>query len=163
MNPLWDYAWPIALSAVIAGGIGGLFALRRRQRTILVGALVFSLALAALWHGPGGAADRLTAAVERQSRTTLDDYEMSRVQAHLHRSPLSRRLILTGPADDFQRSQLVIIMSQIDGVGRASWEQSGGIPLILEAELLSVLGFLLGLLLAYLVELRRRYNAQWEW
>ena len=54
-------------------------------------------------------------------------------------------------------------MSQIDGVGRASWEQSGGIPLILEAELLSVLGFLLGLLLAYLVELRRRYNAQWEW
>jgi hypothetical protein len=27
----------------------------------------------------------------------------------------------------------------------------------------SLLGFLLGLLLAYLVELRRRYNAQWNW
>jgi hypothetical protein len=26
-----------------------------------------------------------------------------------------------------------------------------------------VLGFLFGLLLAYLIELRRRYNAQWTW
>lgn len=163
MNPLWDYAWPIALAAVILGGIGGLFALRRRQPSILVGAVTLALALTALWHGPGGAADRLTTAIERQSRTTLDDYEMPQVQAHLHRSPLSRRLILSGPADDFQRSELVRIMNQIEGVGRASWEQSGGIPLILEAALLSVLGFLLGLLLAYLVELRRRYNAQWKW
>jgi hypothetical protein len=27
----------------------------------------------------------------------------------------------------------------------------------------AVLGFLFGLLVAYLVELRRRYNAQWNW
>ena len=163
MNPLWDYAGPIALASVILGGIGGLFALRRKQPSILLGGVILALALTALWHGPGGAADRLTTAIERQSRTTLDDYEMPQVQAHLHRSPLSRRLILTGPADDFQRSELVRIMNQIEGVGRASWEQSGGIPLILEAALLSVLGFLLGLSLAYLVELRRRYNAQWKW
>ena len=163
MNPLLSYAWPIALVAVILGAIGGLFALRRKRPIILIGAALAGLALTALWHGPGGAADRLTAAVERQSRTVLDDYEMPQVQAHLHRSPLSRRLLLAGPADDFQRSELVTIMSQIKGVGRASWEQSGGIPLIVEAALLSMAGFLLGLLLAYLVELRRRYNAQWKW
>jgi hypothetical protein len=27
----------------------------------------------------------------------------------------------------------------------------------------SVLGFVVGLILAYVVELRRRYNAQWKW
>ena len=39
----------------------------------------------------------------------------------------------------------------------------GGLPLILEGLAVTVLGFLLGLLLAYLVELRRRYNEQWNW
>ena len=29
--------------------------------------------------------------------------------------------------------------------------------------LIAVLGFLFGLLLAYLIELHRRYNAQWNW
>jgi hypothetical protein len=35
--------------------------------------------------------------------------------------------------------------------------------LIAEGMAVSVLGFLFGLLLAYLFELRRRYNAQWNW
>ena len=163
MNPLWDYAWPIALVAVVLGAISGLFAFRKKQSTILAAAAVAALAATALWHGPAGAGDRLAAAVERQSRTVLDDYEMTQVQAHLHRGPLTRRLVLTGPADDFQRSELVVIMSQVRGVSSATWEQSGGMPLILEAELLAAAVFLLGLLLAYLVELRRRYNAQWDW
>jgi len=85
------------------------------------------------------------------------------VEAQLHRAPLSRRLLLSGPADDFQRSELVRIMSDVPGVGRATWDQSSGIPLMVESAALSLLGFLGGLLLAYLVELRRRYNAQWRW
>lgn len=163
MNPLWDYAWPIALVAVVLGGISGLFGFRRKRPAIIIGAAALALVATALWHGPGGAAARLATAVERQARTTLDDFEMTQVQAHLHRGPLSRRLLLSGPADDFQRSELVRIMSAVPGVGTATWDQSSGIPLILEAELLSALGFLVGLLLAYGVELRRRYNAQWEW
>jgi hypothetical protein len=35
--------------------------------------------------------------------------------------------------------------------------------LLLEAGIVSVAGFLVGLLLAYVIELRRRYNAQWKW
>jgi hypothetical protein len=35
--------------------------------------------------------------------------------------------------------------------------------LILEGTAVAIVGFLLGLVLAYLVELRRRYNAQWNW
>jgi hypothetical protein len=89
---------------------------------------------------------------------------MVKVTAHLHRGPLTRRLILAGPADDFQRSELVRITGAIPGFGSVRWsEKGGGPPLILEGAAVAVLGFLFGLLLAYLVELRRRYNAQWNW
>jgi len=36
-------------------------------------------------------------------------------------------------------------------------------PLIVEAFAMSLAGFLIGLTLAYLVELRRRANAEWRW
>ena len=36
-------------------------------------------------------------------------------------------------------------------------------PLIAEACALSLGGFLIGLTLAYLIELRRRANAEWRW
>jgi hypothetical protein len=35
--------------------------------------------------------------------------------------------------------------------------------LIAEGGIAAILGFLLGLLVAYLMELRRRFNAQWNW
>ena len=37
------------------------------------------------------------------------------------------------------------------------------IPMIVEACAMSLIGFMLGLLIAYLVELRRRANAEWSW
>jgi cell division protein FtsX len=111
-----------------------------------------------------GAADRFSTRVERGARQALDYYEMNRVTAQLQRNPLSRRLILTGPADDFQHSELVRVLDQLPGVSSVSWSPGrGGIPLIAEGALLAIVGFLVGLLLAYLVELRRRYNAQWKW
>ena len=54
-------------------------------------------------------------------------------------------------------------METLPGVGGATWSAGGGTPLIAEGAATSLLGFLIGLLLAYLVELRRRYNAQWNW
>ena len=36
-------------------------------------------------------------------------------------------------------------------------------PLIVEACAIALVGFLAGLLLAYLVELHRRANAEWRW
>src|SRR4030095_9960192 len=90
--------------------------------------------------------------------------EMHRVRAHLPRGPLTRRLVLAGPADDFQSSELVRIMGALPGVSGARWsDKDSGPPLILEGGAAGLLGFLFGLLLAYLVELRRRYNAQWNW
>jgi hypothetical protein len=70
---------------------------------------------------------------------------------------------LSGPADAFQRSELLRILNLLSGVRDVSWTNRGGVPLIVESALAAILGFLFGLLLAYLIELRRRYNAQWNW
>lgn len=164
MNTLWAYFWPILCTGLLAGGLGGLFGFRRQRRRPLIIAGLVALAAAALWHGPLGAADRFTMTIERQARQALDHYEMTKVTAHLHRSPLTRRLVLSGPADDFQTSELARLLSQLPGVSGVRWsDRGGGFPLVAEGELAAMLGFLGGLLIAYLIELRRRYNAQWTW
>ena len=163
MSPLWSYFGPVLLLGLVLGGVAGVIWLPLKRRLPLIVAAALALGGAALWHGPLGAADRLASLVETRSRAVLVDWEMGQVQAHLHRAPLSRRLLLSGPADNFQRTELVKIMSLVPGVGRASWSTSGGLPLIAEALAAALLGFLAGLLLAYLVELRRRHNAQWKW
>ena len=92
---------------------------------------------------------------------------MEPVQAVIVRGPLERSLELSGPADDFQRSELVRILNDVPGVEEVHWSDTrgGGFipPLIAEVELAALISFGLGLLLAYLLELRRRYNAQWSW
>ena len=166
MNTLWAYFWPPLGAGLAVGVIAGAVAFRRRRRRYVILALgvIVSLALAALWHGPIGGADRFSTEVERGLRKTLVYYEMTQVTAQLHRAPLTRRVLLSGPADDFQRSELSRLIDQVPGVAGASWSsRAGGLPLIVEGGALAVLGFLFGLLLAYLIELRRRYNAQWNW
>ena len=164
MNSLWSYFWPIICAGLLAGGLGGLFGFRRKRRRPLIIAGLLALAAAVAWHWPLGAADRLSTRIERQARQALDYYEMTKVTAHLHHGPLTRQLILSGPADDFQSSELVRLLGQLPGVSRVSWsDRGGGLPLIVEGILAAILGFLGGLLIAFLIELRRRYNAQWTW
>jgi len=185
MNVLWSYFWPVFAAGLVIGAIAGSVGFRsliirpkdplagdtlsfahnqRRRRLALIAGFATVLAAIALWHGPLGAADQYSSRVERGARQALDYYEMTKVTAQLQRQPLSRRLILKGPADDFQRSELVRVLDQLPGVSSVSWsDQRRGLPLIGESALTAIAGFLLGLMLAYLVELRRRYNAQWKW
>ncbi len=163
MNVFLNYFWPIAAFGLLSGAILGSIAFRRQRNALIGVGIAVGIAGAALWHWPLGAADRFATKVESIALFVLGDWEMSQVQAHLHSEPLTRRLMLSGPADDFQRTELVRMMSTIPGVSSATWSDDGGWPLIVEAAGVSVLGFLLGLLLAYLVELRRRHNAQWKW
>ena len=81
----------------------------------------------ALWHGPLGHGERFAASVEGYARAQLDHDEMTQVQAHLQRDPLKRRLILSGPADDFQREEIVRRMLLVPGVGEAVWDP-GSLP-----------------------------------
>lgn len=166
MNALWAYFWPCFAAGLIAGGIAGTIGFRRRsKRNQALGiGVVIALALALLWHGPLGGAARLEARVQRGVDLTLTYYEMTQVTGHLSHDPLTRRVLLAGQADDFQRSELVRLMNQVPGVASTTWStRGGGTPLIAEGAAAALLGFLFGLLLAYLFELRRRYNAQWNW
>jgi hypothetical protein len=163
MNAFWAYFWPICALGIALGLVGGLIGFRRRRSWIFVAAAVLALAGAGLWHGPMGAAGALSASIERDAHDTLTYYEMTQVQVRLHRDPLTRRLQLSGPANAFQRSELARLIEDIPGVSSARWSNSAGLPLIVEAAVASVLGFLVGLLLAYVIELRRRHNAQWKW
>ena len=166
MNALWTYFWPAFGLGAATGVIAGAFAFRKNAgRTLALAAGVLaSILLAAAWHGPLGGADHFSTRVARGIRATLTYYEVTQVHADLHHNPLTRRIELSGPAVDFQRSELVRLMNELPGVSGASWSQDdAGIPLIAQGALVSVLGFLLGLSLAYLVALRRRYNAQWNW
>jgi hypothetical protein len=163
MSPFWTYFWPVFALGIALGLVGGVIGFRRGRWWVWAGAAVLAVGGVALWHGPIGAADRFTRSVEASAQETLANYEMTQVTARLHRAPLTRRLMLSGQADDFQRSELVLILSDLPGVSRATWSRSGGVPLLLEAAVVAIVGFLAGVLLAYLIELRRRYNAQWKW
>ena len=88
---------------------------------ILIMGIAATLILTWLWHGPGGAGERFAAQVERAARVQLDRDEMVHVLARLERDPLTRQLILSGPADDFQRREIKRRMEALPGVGKAEW------------------------------------------
>lgn len=92
-----------------------------RNTVLLLGA-VATLAVAELYHGPLGASQKLEQQIERSARAELDRNEMYQVNARLEERPLSRTLILSGPADDFQRSELVRVMGQLPGVASVEWD-----------------------------------------
>nr|WP_294170458.1 hypothetical protein [uncultured Sphingomonas sp.] len=93
----------------------------KRNAKLLVGALA-AVAVAELYHGPLGAAETLEQRIERQARAELDHHEMFGVQAQLDERPLRRTLVLSGPADDFQRGELVRVMGQLPGVAAVEWD-----------------------------------------
>ena len=138
MSVLLPYFWPCFAIGLVVGVIIGVFAFhkwpRRKRNIALAIGVVVAVALALVWHGPLGAADRFAAEVERTARTGLDYYETPNIQGKLRRAPLTRTLVLSGkPATDFQRTELVRLFSQLPGVGRAQWENSpAGTPLVVE-------------------------------
>ena len=164
MNALWAYFWPVFALGLLVGGIVGIFAWRTaapRWRLLGAGAVAM-LAVVFLWHAPFGGADRLAGKVEKIARDTLVYYEVPQVQARLQRRPMTRKMLLSGPADEFQRREIIRIVTQIPGVASASWSRRGGIPLLAEGAVIGLLGYLLGCLLAYGASLHRR-NTQTGW
>ena len=166
MSILWTFFWPCVAIGLLVGGLAGTIGFRRAARRNMALAIgsALTLVLTLVWSGPLGAADRFTTRIERDARDFLDHYEMTQIAAHLHRGPLSRHLVLSGQADDYQRAEMVRLMSERPGVSGAQWtERPTGVPLLGEALTAAIAGFIFGLGLAYLNELRRHNNAQWNW
>lgn len=164
MNEFWTYFWPIFAGGVIVGLAAATIGYRRHwlKPALAVGAVI-AFALLAIWHGPLGAADQFASSVDRKVQNTLVYYEITQVKGRIQDGPLTRQVLLAGPADDFQRGELVRLMEDIPGVSNASWDRPWAVPLILQGALALLPGFLLGLLLAYIVDVRRRYNAHYNW
>ena len=97
------------------------------RMTIAIAGLAAVTAFTALWHGPLGAGEKLARQVESDARQRLDHDEMFQIQAHLQRNPLSRRLVLRGPADDFQRGELVRRLDEVPGILEVRWDP-GSLP-----------------------------------
>jgi len=94
------------------------------RNTILAIGIAAVIALTWVWHGPLGAGNRFAAGVEGRARTMLDHYEMTHIQARLERRPLTRRVVLSGPADDFQRREIKRMIETQPGVAEAAWDPS---------------------------------------
>ena len=92
-----------------------------KRNHILALGVAAVLAQTALWHGPLGAADRLAGQIEAAARAELKRQEMFAVSARLERAPLRRKIVLSGPADDFQQRELIRIMNEMPGVSSARW------------------------------------------
>lgn len=165
MNALWSYFWPVFALSLLVGTVAGIIAWRSSARPwpLLAAGAVPMLGAALLWHAPLGGAARFTGSVERIARGTLTYYEMPQVVARLQRGPLSRNMVLSGPADDFQRREIVRIMREIPGVSGASWSSVRGLPLIVEGSVVGLIAYLVGCLFAYGAFLHRRNTSQAGW
>lgn len=139
---LWQYYWPVVAMGVVIGAVTGTLLYnrlvtrardqlagletaiddkRRRRRHIFMAGLATTISLAIIWHWPLGAAERLTGAVETTAMAELKHQEMFGVSARLERSPLRRRIVLAGPADDFQQAELLRIIDELPGVSGVRW------------------------------------------
>ena len=132
-----------------------------RNGILALGAAV-TLAAVAIDAGPLGANRSIANRIETFARQQLDHDEMSAVTAKVADAPLRRRLLLAGPADDFQRAEMVGRMEALPGVSEARWNKRHGLfplPMLIEAALMALAAYAAGAILSYLVALRRRANA----
>ena len=129
-----------------------------RNGILALGAAV-ALAAVAIDAGPLGANRNIADRIETYARQQLDHDEMSAVTAKVADAPLRRRLLLAGPADDFQRAEIVDRMEALPGVSEARWNKRRGpfpLPMTIEAALMALAAYAAGAILSYLVALRRR-------
>ncbi len=92
-----------------------------KRRLVLAVGLAAVVAETALLHGPLGVGEQVAAKIERAARTEIARLEMPLVQARVERAPLTRNLVLSGPADRFQQVELARILGSIPGIGDARW------------------------------------------
>ena len=88
---------------------------------------------AALWHGPFGAADRLARELERSARQTLVANDApAGVTARIHHATTDAAADPFGTRRRLPATESARLLSEIPGVSDASWNESRGIPLIVE-------------------------------
>lgn len=114
--------------------------------------LVASLAAAWIAYGPFGRGAAYLDLVESRLRAEIAAAELPAVSVHMHRSPLSRTAILSGPINDFQREGIGSLpgldarVAAVRGVASVRWDEGpGGVPLLAELFGLALVVYLIGI------------------
>lgn len=93
---------------------------------VLIG-LAAALAVGAVAHGPLGRGEALVARLDAAAQQVVREAEIAGVSARMARAPLQRTVILSGPADRFQREGQGSLpglnerMLAIPAMGRVEW------------------------------------------
>lgn len=113
------------------------------------------------YQGPLGQGERFINGLEGAAREAVAGAELPGIKVELGRHPLSRKAMLSGPANDYQREGmgeypgLTDRVAAIDGISGVQWTDEAdirkGMPLLLEFLLVMVLAYLIGLGLAWLL------------
>lgn len=84
--------------------------------------LAATVASSWVFHEPLGYGRRLVDEMDRKVQYVVRKQDVPGVAAAFERSPLSRDLVLSGPADDFQRLGFIdLIRNSVEGVRDISW------------------------------------------
>jgi hypothetical protein len=127
--------------------------------------LAAALLVGWIYHGPAGHGELLIDRLEAEARAVVERTEVPGAQVQMARSPLGRTAILSGPVDQFQREGrgefpgISRRVEQISGVRSIQWVDEPArryIPLLAEALVMSLLGYLAGLGIARILFGRRR-------
>ena len=132
-----------------------------RNGALAIGAAL-TIAMTTTVASPMGGNRAIATTIEHYARQQLDHDEMAGITATVTQGPLRRRLFLAGPADDFQRTEIVRRMEELPGVSEARWNHRQPLfplPIMIEAILLTLAAYAAGATLSYLVALRRRARA----
>jgi len=137
-----------------------------RTAKILIGLLAVLL-MGWIWHAPMGRGAAFVNALEAEAKDVVAYAELPNIGVRMARDPLSRKAVLSGPADDFQRHGmrdepgLVGRVALIDGMGNARWSDEPGsglwpLPLLVETEIQLAFAYALGFGLGALLFGRRK-------
>jgi hypothetical protein len=114
-----------------------------------------------IYHGPLGQGEKFVNALEIEARAAVASGELPGIKVELGRHPLSRKAMLSGPANDYQREGMGDYpglndrVAAIDGISALQWtdeaDARNGVPLLVECLIAAVLAYSLGLGLAWLL------------
>ena len=134
----------------------------------IVAGLLLALLLAWIWHGPAGQGEKLVGRIEADARNLVAQTNLPGIAVTAQRNPLSRNLVISGPANDLQREGLGSQNGVMDyaraapNVGNVRWddEKAGfSLPLLAETMIVAALAFLVGFGLATPLFNRRRKHS----
>jgi OOP family OmpA-OmpF porin len=89
-----------------------------------------ALAAGVISHGPMGRGEAFVSVLEAKANAEVRKAELPGVQVRMERSPLSRRAVLTGNANDFQREGMGLLpgindrVSAVPGISGIRWDDN---------------------------------------